>query len=37
MVYELSFSAVAKVNESWEAVRQIPDYQEKAGVGLFRR
>ena len=36
MVAEMSYYTVSNVVESWEMLRRIPDFQEKAGVELFK-
>jgi hypothetical protein len=37
MVADMSYTAVSTVVESWEGIRRTKDYEEVAGVKLFRR
>ena len=37
MVAELDFHTVKAIDDSWESMRRIPNYEEKAGVLLFRK
>jgi hypothetical protein len=37
MVVELTYQTVSSVVESWEALRRIPDYEEKAGILIFQK
>lgn len=36
MVADMSYATVSNVVDSWELMRRIENYQEKAGVELFR-
>ena len=36
MVAEMSYNTVSNVVESWEMIRRIDNYQEVAGVTLFK-
>ena len=36
MVADMSYIAVSNVVESWEGIRRIKNYEEAAGVKLFR-
>jgi hypothetical protein len=36
MVADMSYITVSRVVESWEMMRSIDNYQEAAGVELFR-
>lgn len=37
MVADMSYSTVSSVIDSWEEIRRMPDYEEKAGVALFQK
>jgi hypothetical protein len=37
MVADMGFTTLSDVVESWDEVRRIPDYAEKAGVMLFQK
>lgn len=37
MVHELSYNTISEVLESWEALRRIENYEEQAGLLLFRK
>jgi hypothetical protein len=37
MVADMSYVAVSTVVESWEEIRRMENYEEVAGVKLFRR
>lgn len=37
MVAEMTYHTVSRVIDTWESVRRLPDYEEVAGVLLFRK
>ena len=37
MVQEIKYTTISHVIDSWEALKRMPDYEEKAGALLFQR